>query len=324
MRKISYVQAIKEALQEELRRDHNIFIMGEDVKWSAHGSTASLFDEFGGDRVIGTPISENGYTGMCIGAAEAGKRPIVEIMYSNFIYLTLDQILNQASKIRYMSGGQVKIPLVIRTVTGARGSGAAHHSDTPYPLFLNFPGLKVVYPSTAYDVKGLLKSAIRDDNPVIFFEGAALLSKKGFVPEDEYLIPLGEADIKKNGTDVTVVAIGPTLETALSVASQLENKVSIEIIDPRTLVPLDEDIILSSVKKTGHLVIIEDTPPMASLSSEIAALVSEKAYQYLKGAIYRVNRLNVPVPFSPHLEKYVLPNEQRLIEAISKITGFLR
>jgi len=322
MRKITYVRAIREALQEELRRDHNIFIMGEDIKWSAHGSTTSLFDEFGGDRVIGTPISENGYTGMCIGAAEAGKRPIVEIMYSNFIYLALDQILNQASKIRYMSGGQVKVPLVIRTVTGARGSGAAHHSDTPYPLFLNFPGLKIIYPSTAYDVKGLLKSAIRDDNPVIFFEGAALLSKKGFVPEDEYLIPIGKGDIKKNGTDVTVVTIGPTLETALSVANQLENKVSIEVVDPRTLVPLDEEIILSSVKKTGHLVIIEDTPAMASLSSEIAALVSEKAYPYLKGAIYRVNRLNVPVPFSPYLEKYVLPNEQRLKEAISKITGF--
>jgi len=322
MRKITYVQAIREALQEELRRDHNIFIMGEDIKWGAHGSTTSLFDEFGGDRVIGTPISENGYTGMCIGAAEAGKRPIVEIMYSNFIYLALDQILNQASKIRYMSGGQVKVPLVIRTVTGARGSGAAHHSDTPYPLFLNFPGLKIIYPSTAYDVKGLLKSAIRDDNPVIFFEGAALLSKKGFVPEDEYLIPIGKGDIKKNGTDVTVVTIGPTLETALSVANQLENKVSIEVVDPRTLVPLDEEIILSSVKKTGHLVIIEDTPAMASLSSEIAALVSEKAYPYLKGAIYRVNRLNVPVPFSPYLEKYVLPNEQRLKEAISKITGF--
>lgn len=320
MREITYVQAIREALQEELRRDKNIFIMGEDIKWGAHGSTMGLFDEFGKDRIISTPISENGFTGMAIGAAEAGKRPIVEIMYSNFIYLALDQILNQASKIRYMSGGQVKVPLVIRTVTGARGSGAAHHSDTPYPLFLNFPGLKVIYPSTAYDAKGLLKSAIRDDNPVIFFEGAVLLSKKGPVPEKEHLIPIGKADIKKNGTDVTVIAIGPTLKTALSVASQLEDKMSIEVIDPRTLVPLDEDTILASVQKTGHLVIIEDTPPMASLSSEIAALVSEKAYSYLKGAIYRVNRLNVPVPFSPPLEKYVLPNEKRLIEAISRFT----
>jgi len=321
MREITYVQAIREALQEELRRDNNIFIMGEDIRWGAHGSTMTLFDEFGKDRIISTPISENGFTGMCIGAAEAGKRPIVEIMYSNFIFLALDQILNQASKIRYMSGGQVKVPLVIRTVTGARGAGAAHHSDTPYPLFLNFPGLKVIYASTAYDVKGLLKSAIRDDNPVIFFEGAILLSKKWPVPEDEYLLPIGKADIKKSGTDVTVVAIGPTVGTALSVASQLEDKVSIEVIDPRTLVPLDEDTILASVQKTGHLVIIEDTPPVASLSSEIAALVSEKAYPYLKGAICRVNRLSAPVPFSPPLEKYVLPSKKRLTEAISKITG---
>ena len=321
MRVITYIQAIREALQEEMERDDRVFVLGEDVRVGVMGATRGLYERFGGGRVINTPISEAGFCGVGIGAALVGKRPVVEIMYSNFMYLAFEQIINQAAKMRYMFGGQAQVPIVFRTVTGARGSGAGHHSDTVYPHLLSTPGLIQIYPSNPREAKGLLKSAIRNDNPVIFYEGATLLGARGPVPEGEYVIPIGKAEVKREGAEVTVVGVGTTVNLALSVAEKLAGEVSVEVIDPRTLVPLDMDTIMASVNKTGRLVVVEDVPPVGGLGSEIIARLMEKGQQNLPPRFKQVTRPNAHVPFSPPLEKHMLPNEGRLVAAIRGVMG---
>ncbi len=319
MRKITYIQAVNEAFREEMRRDPKVFIMGEEVKVGVLGQTEGLFEEFGEEKVRNTPISEQGFVGAGIGAAGSGMRPIVDFMFGNFMYVAMDQLANQAAKLRYMSGGQVNFPMVFYTTTGDMGSTAAQHSDHPVAPFVNMPLLKIVLPSTPYDAKGLLKSAIRDDNPIIFFEEVTLGGIKGDVPEEEYLISIGKGDIKRSGKDVTVVAVGCMAPQALSAAEKLQKEgISVEVADPRTIVPLDKEIILNSVKKTGRLVICEDAPRLCSFASEVSATISEDGFSYLKAPIKRVTREHVPLPFSSPMTEFVLPNESKIIDAIKE------
>lgn len=322
MKTINFVQAINEALREEMRRDEKVILMGEDIQLGVFGQTAGLTEEFGVERVRNTPITEPGFVGAGLGAAASGLRPVVDIMFGNFMYIAMDQLLNQAAKLRYMSGGQVSFPIVYYATIGAGGGAAAQHSDHPVAPFVNTPLFKSVIPSTPYDAKGLLKSAIRDNNPVIFFEEIALGPMQQEIPEEEYLIPIGKGDVKREGKDVTVVAIGCMVPQALSAAEKLEKEgINVEVVDPRSLYPLDKEIIINSVKKTGRVVITEDTTPLCSFTSEVAAILAGEAFQYLKAPIMRVTREHVPVPFSPPMEKYVLPNEEKITEAIKKITS---
>lgn len=323
MRKISFGEALREALQEEMRRDETVFVLGEDI--ALHGGdfgvTKGLLDEFGEKRVRDTPISETAIVGLSLGAASVGMRPVAEIMFSDFLGVCMDQILNQVSKMRYMSGGQVKTPVVIRTAFGAGISAGPQHSQSPEAFFVHIPGLQVVMPSTPYDAKGLLKTAIRNDNAVIFFEHKLLYGVKGDVPEQEYLIGFGEADIKRNGTDVTIVATGLMVKEALAAAETLEKDgLTAEVIDPRTLVPLDEKTLISSVKKTGRAVVVHEAWKRSGFGAEIAAMIMEEAMDYLDAPVKRVGGLNVPTPFSPALEKYVVPNENDIVKAVKEIT----
>jgi pyruvate dehydrogenase E1 component beta subunit len=317
MRKISYLQAINEALREELRRDPKVFMMGEDIQFGVFGHAVELFDEFGPERVRNTPISEAGFVGAGIGAAACGMRPIVDIMFGNFMYVAMDQLANQAAKLRYMSGGQVSFPIVFHVLIGAMGSVAAQHSDHPVAPFANTPGLKIVLPSTPYDAKGLMKSAIRSDDPVIFFTEVALGWLMDQVPEEEYLVPIGKGEVKREGTDVTVVAVGCTLPQALSAAEELEREgISVEVVDPRTIVPLDRDVILNSARKTGRVVVSEDAPRFCSFASEISAIVSEELFSHLRAPVKRVTREHLPVPFSQPMERFILPNEEKIASAV--------
>jgi len=323
MRKISFGEALREALQEEMRRDETVFVLGEDI--ALHGGdfgvTKGLLDEFGEKRVRDTPISETAIVGLSLGAASVGMRPVAEIMFSDFLGVCMDQILNQVSKMRYMSGGQVKTPVVIRTAFGAGISAGPQHSQSPEAFFVHIPGLQVVMPSTPYDAKGLLKTAIRNDNAVIFFEHKLLYGVKGDVPEQEYLIGFGEADIKRNGTDVTIVATGIMVKEALAAAETLEKDgLTAEVIDPRTLVPLDEKTLINSVKKTGRAVVVHEAWKRSGFGAEIAAMIMEEAMDYLDAPVKRVGGLNVPTPFSPALEKYVVPNENDIVKAVKEIT----
>ncbi len=323
MRKISFGEALREALQEEMRRDETVFVLGEDI--ALHGGdfgvTKGLLDEFGEKRVRDTPISETAIVGLSLGAASVGMRPVAEIMFSDFLGVCMDQILNQVSKMRYMSGGQVKTPVVIRTAFGAGISAGPQHSQSPEAFFVHIPGLQVVMPSTPYDAKGLLKTAIRNDNAVIFFEHKLLYGVKGDVPEQEYLIGFGEADIKRNGTDVTIVATGLMVKEALAAAETLEKDgLAAEVIDPRTLVPLDEKTLINSVKKTGRAVVVHEAWKRSGFGAEIAAMIMEEAMDYLDAPVKRVGGLNVPTPFSPALEKYVVPNENDIVKAVKEIT----
>jgi len=323
MRKISFGEALREALQEEMRRDETVFVLGEDI--ALHGGdfgvTKGLLDEFGEKRVRDTPISETAIVGLSLGAASVGMRPVAEIMFSDFLGVCMDQILNQVSKMRYMSGGQVKTPVVIRTAFGAGISAGPQHSQSPEAFFVHIPGLQVVMPSTPYDAKGLLKTAIRNDNAVIFFEHKLLYGVKGDVPEQEYLIGFGEADIKRNGTDVTIVATGLMVKEALAAAETLEKDgLTAEVIDPRTLVPLDEKTLINSVKKTGRAVVVHEAWKRSGFGAEIAAMIMEEAMDYLDAPVKRVGALNVPTPFSPALEKYVVPNENDIVKAVKEIT----
>lgn len=323
MRKISFGEALREALQEEMRRDETVFVLGEDI--ALHGGdfgvTKGLLDEFGEKRVRDTPISETAIVGLSLGAASVGMRPVAEIMFSDFLGVCMDQILNQVSKMRYMSGGQVKTPVVIRTAFGAGISAGPQHSQSPEAFFVHIPGLQVVMPSTPYDAKGLLKTAIRNDNPVIFFEHKLLYGVKGDVPEQEYLIGFGEAAIKRNGTDVTIVATGLMVKEALAAAETLEKDgLTAEVIDPRTLVPLDEKTLINSVKKTGRAVVVHEAWKRSGFGAEIAAMIMEEAMDYLDAPVKRVGGLNVPTPFSPALEKYVVPNENDIVKAVKEIT----
>jgi len=328
LKEITFGEALNEALREEMRRDENVFIMGEDLGPDAVGGTyggiwpptRGLCDEFP-ERVIGTPISESVIVGAAVGAALLGMRPVVEIMFADFLTIAMDQIVNVAAKMRYNYGGKASVPLVIRAPFGAGTSMGLHHSQSPEAWFLNVPGLKIVMPSTPYDAKGLLKSSIRDNDPVIFFEQKTMYELKGKVPTGEYTIPIGKADIKREGRDVTIVATGLMIHKAISAAERLEKEgISAEIVDPRTLLPLDEDTIIRSVKKTGRVVIVHEAPVTGGFGAEIAAVIAEKAIGYLDAPIIRVGAPFTPVPFSPPLEKFYMPDEEKIISAVLKIT----
>jgi len=323
MRKITYREALCEALREEMRRDPAVFLLGEDIGryWGgAFKVTEGLAEEFGEERVRDTPISESAIVGAAVGAAITGMRPVAEIMFGDLTALAMDQIANQAAKIHYMFGGQVKVPLVIRTPFGAGVNIAAHHSQSLEAWFMHVPGLYVGVPSTPYDAKGLLKTAIRGSNPIFFCEHKLLYPIEGEVPEEEYMIPFGVADIKREGTDVTVVATLYMVHKALNAAEELESEgVSVEIVDPRTLTPLDKQTMIKSVKKTGRIVIVSEDCRTAGVGAEIAAVVAEEAIDYLDAPIKRVAEPDTPIPFSPTLEQHVIPNEKTIIEAVREI-----
>ncbi|MDI6846875.1 MAG: alpha-ketoacid dehydrogenase subunit beta [Candidatus Bathyarchaeia archaeon] len=323
MRKISYREALREALREEMRRDPTVFLLGEDVGryWGgAFKVTEGLAEEFGDERVRDTPISESAIIGAAVGAAITGMRPVAEIMFGDLTALAMDQIANQAAKIHYMFGGQVKVPLVIRTPFGAGVNIAAHHSQSLEAWFMHVPGLYVAVPSTPYDAKGLLKTAIRGSNPVFFCEHKLLYPIEGEVPEEEYMVPFGIADIKREGADVTVVATLYMVHKALNAAEELEGEgISVEVVDPRTLAPLDKQAIIKSVKKTGRIIIVNEDCKTAGVSAEIAAVVAEEAIDYLDAPIKRVAEPDTPIPFSPPLEQYVIPDEKAIINAVKEV-----
>jgi pyruvate/2-oxoglutarate/acetoin dehydrogenase E1 component len=325
VREITYTQAIIEAFDEELKRDPTVFILGEDIgRWwgGTLGEFKGLYDKYGPERIKDTPISETAILGGAIGAAMLGMRPVASIMFTDFLGVPMDEILNQLTKLRYMYGGAVKLPVTITSYSGAGMSAAAQHSACVEGLFMSIRGIKIVSPATPYDAKGLLKSAIRDDNPVIYFMHKALIlgAFKGDVPEEEYTIPLGKADVKREGKDVTVVAIGLMVHRALAAAEKLNKKgISVEVIDPRTVVPLDKQAIIGSVKKTGRLVIMDEESRTGSAASEIAATVAEEAFSLLDAPIKRVCAPDTPIPFSPVLEKFWMPDEDNLIKAVTEI-----
>lgn len=321
MRKLTMRAAINEALRQEMRRDPNVYVIGEDVGvfGGCFGVTAGLIDEFGPKRVIDTPITESAIIGNALGAAATGLRPVAEIMFMDFVGVTMDQIYNQAAKMRYMFGGKAKIPMVIRTACGAGGSAAAQHSQSLEAWFMHVPGLKVVAPSTAYDAKGLLVSSIRDDNPVIFVEHKFIYDLEGEVPEDIYTIPLGKADVKRQGCDVTVIATMAMVHKALEAAEELSKEgISVEVIDPRTLQPLDGETIIESVKKTHKVVIVHEAVKFAGPGAEIAAMIAEEAFDYLDAPIKRVAAPFTPVPFSPVLEQEYIPSKEKIIAAVKE------
>jgi pyruvate/2-oxoglutarate/acetoin dehydrogenase E1 component len=304
-------------------RDKTVFVLGEDVGryWhGAFGATKGLAEEFGDERVRDTPISESAIVGVAAGAAITGMKPVAEIMFGDLSALAMDQIANQAAKLRYMFGGQTKVPVVIRTPFGAGVNIASHHSQSLEAWFMHVPGLKTAMPSTPYDAKGLLKTAIRDDNPVMFFEHKLLYPIEGPVPEEEYTIPFGVADVKREGEDVTVVATLYMVHKALAAAKTLsKEEIDVEVIDPRTLVPLDKKAIINSVKKTGRIVIVTEDCKTGGVSAEIAAMVAEEALDYLDAPVKRVAEPDTSIPFSPPLEQFVIPNEKSIIKAVKEI-----
>jgi pyruvate/2-oxoglutarate/acetoin dehydrogenase E1 component len=322
-RELTYSEALNEALREEMHRDPMVFVMGEDVAvWGGggiFGVTKTLLEEFGIDRVRDTPISEEAIVGLAVGAAATGCRPVAEIMYADFTTMAMDPIVNQAAKMRYMFGGKARVPLVIRAQEGAGRGNAAQHSQSLEAWFAHIPGLKVVTPSTPYDAKGLLKSAIRDDNPIIFLEHKALYFTKGHVPSEEYLIPLGQADVKRVGTDVTVVGVHTMALKALEAADEMKTEgISIEVIDPRSIFPLDIDTIVDSVKKTGRLVVAHEAYQRAGIGAEIAIQVMERAFDYLDAPIERVAGANCPVPYATNLERLAIPGKEEIVGAVRR------
>jgi pyruvate dehydrogenase E1 component beta subunit len=326
-RELTFKEAITEALMQEMERNEKVFLMGEDLQVFYGGGpfgvtpAEKFVKKFGPERVIDTPISEAGFIGAAAAAAATGLHPVVELMFVDFFGVCMDQIYNQAAKMRYMFGGQAKVPMVIRTVIGGGFGFAAHHSQCLYSIFAHVPGLKIVIPSTPYDAKGLLASAIRDEDPVMVFEHKGLYSSaKGPVPEEPYTIPFGKADIKREGKHVTVVATSLMVHKAINAAQKLEKEgISLEIVDPRTIVPLDKKTILESVKKTSKLVIVDEDYERCGFASEIAAMVAEEGLFYLDSPIRRVATPNVPIPYSPVLEKVVIPDEDRIIKTVKQI-----
>ena len=320
MAKRRLIQAINDTLFEEFRRDSSVILFGEDVEISLFGDTRGLSQEFGPARIRNTPISEALITGMALGAAAAGHRVIAHLMFSNFMYTGFDSIANQASKLRYMTGGQVNFPVTYIAAYGGGKSIAAHHSDTPYPLLMNLGGINVVVPSTAFDAKGLLKTCIRGNDPSFFLEAGGRGGEMGEVPDEDYTIPLGKGVIRIEGADVTIVAIGSMVKLAMTAATGLnKDGISAEVIDPRTLVPLDEDMILSSVKKTGRLVIVDESRDRCSAASHIAAVVVDRAFNDLKAPIKRVTVANVAMPYAPNLERLVMPSVDRILEVVTQL-----
>lgn len=317
--KISYMDAIVIAQKEEMSRDDRVVLIGEDI--SIYGGT-EIVKNFDENRVRNVPISENSFTGMAIGAAMTGLRPIVDLTIASFTYLASDQIINQASKLRFMTGGQVQVPIVFRTGMYYKIGNAAQHSDRPYPMFMSMPGLKVIVPSTPSDMKGLLKSAIRDDDPVMVFEDCNLWAKKEIVSMDvDCTIPIGKADVKRIGTDVTVISVGACLSISMEAAETLKNQgISVEVVDPRTLAPLDKVTLIKSVAKTGHVVIVDNAHRNNSAASEIAAVIVEEAFESLRSPIQRVTTMDVHIPFSPELESIVYPTSEDIIAAVNRIS----
>jgi len=323
MREIQFREALREAMSEEMRRDKSVFLMGEEVAEynGAYKVSQGMLDEFGPDRILDTPITELGFAGLGIGAAMNGLRPIIEFMTFNFSLVAIDQLINSAAKMLYMSGGQYSVPIVFRGATGNAGQLGAQHSQNFENWYANTPGLKVVVPSNPYDAKGLLKSSIRDADPVIFMESELLYGEKGEVPEGEYLIPIGAADVKQEGNDVTLVSFGKIIKVAYEAARELEKDgISCEIIDLRTIRPIDFKAIVDSVKKTNRLVIVEEAWPLSSISSEITYHVQKHAFDYLDAPIQRITCADVPFPYAPTLIEVALPNVKKTIEAVKSVT----
>lgn len=323
VREISYLEAVREAMSQEMRKNQDVFILGEDigVYGGAFGVTRGMIEEFGPERVRNTPISEAAIAGGAVGSALTGMRPILELQFSDFITIAMDQLVNQAAKTRYMFGGKGKVPLVVRTPAGSGTGAAAQHSQSLEAWMAHIPGLKVVQPSTAYDAKGLLKAAMDDDNPVIFYEHKLLYKTIGEVPEEQYSIPLGKADVKRSGKDVTIVATAIMVHKALEAAKELEAEgIDVEIIDPRTLVPLDEETIIESVKKTGKCIVVHEAVKRGGYGGEIASMIAEsEAFDYLDAPIKRLGGLAVPIPYNPTLEKAVIPQVPDIIEAAKEL-----
>jgi len=322
---LTFVEALRQALKEEMERDDKVFLIGEDI--GSYGGvfkvSKGLLEEFGEKRVIDTPLSESAIAGACVGAALIGMRPVGEIMFADEITIAMDQIVNNAAKARYLYNGAKSVPLVIRTSHGAGVGLGTHHSQSLEAWFTHIPGLVVVIPSTPADAKGLLKSSIRSDNPVIFFEHKMLYFVKGPVPEGEYLVPLGKADIKRKGEDVTVVATGAMVQKVLKVAENLdEEEISIEVIDPRTLLPLDKLTILESLKKTGKLIIVEESCKTGNFGGEVAAIVAEEAFDCLKAPIRRVAAPEVPIPANRFLESLFIPDEKKIIDTVHDVLSY--
>jgi len=324
LREITFSQAVREALAEEMRRDPSVFIIGEDV---AEAGTPfkvllGLLDEFGPDRVIDAPISEPGFTGIGVGAAMTGMRPVVDIMFGDFLALVMDQIANQAAKIHYMSGGRLKAPIVFRTSLGATRRAAAQHSQSLQAWPSHIPGLKVVLPSTPYDAKGLLKTAIRDDNPVVFIEDKLMHQSKGLVPEGEYTLPFGVADIKRAGSDITLVATSSMVQVALAAAEQLAGlEISAEVIDPRTTFPLDKQTLIESAIKTGRAIVLDEGYERYGVTAELASVIAEGAFYYLDAPVKRMGAMDVPVPFSPALEDLTVASPDKVTQMAKLLCG---
>jgi acetoin:2,6-dichlorophenolindophenol oxidoreductase subunit beta len=321
-RQLTMAEAVREALAEEMRRDPRVFVMGEDV---AEAGTPfkvlrGLVDEFGPERVMDTPISEPGFTGIGLGAAMTGMRPVVDIMFGDFLFLALDQIANQAAKVHYMSGGKLTAPIVIRTTLGATRRSGAQHSQSLHALVSHIPGLKVALPSTPYDAKGLMKTAIRDYNPVVIFEDKMMYAVKGSVPEGDYTIPFGQADVKRAGDDITLVATSSMVYVALAAAEKLAAQgISAEVIDPRTTVPLDVDTLVASAMKTGRAIVIDEGYQSYGVTGEIASLISDRAFYQLDAPVKRMGAMDVPIPFSPALEDLTVPTAEKVVELASEL-----
>lgn len=326
MARITYLEAIYQAQKEEMERDKRVFLMGEDVRCNVFGTTTGFVDLFGDERVRDTPISENGFIGAAGGAAMVGMRPIVDTTISSFLFPAMDQICSIIAKSRYIYGGQATLPLVIRSCLFYGNSNAAQHSDRPYSMFMNMPGLKIIAPSNAADMKGLLKAAIRSDDPVMSFEDSTCWMAKGEVPDDvDHVIPLGKGDVKREGSDVTIIGIAGGVNVALAAAKKLEAEgISAEVIDPRTLVPLDRELILASVRKTGRAICVDPAHLTCSAASEIAATIVEHAFDALKGPVVRVTTPDTHLPFSPHMEKPLYPSAERIVDAARKVMGAKR
>ena len=316
-REITFGQAIREAIAEEMARDERVFVIGEDVAeaGSVFKVLVGLLDEFGADRVIDSPISEAGIAGLGVGAAITGMRPIVDIMFGDFTTLVMDQLINQAAKTHYMSGGKLKVPMVLRTTLGASRRSAAQHSQSLHALFSHIPGLKVAVPSTPYDAKGLMKSAIRDENPVVIFEDKLLYQQKGPVPEEEYVLPLGQADVKRTGEDITIVATSSMVYVALEAVEKLAAAgISAELIDPRTTSPLDTETLIQSARKTSRALVVDEGCQQYGVTGELAAVIADGAFYYLDAPVKRIGAMNVPVPFSPAMEDLTIPSADLVVE----------
>jgi len=323
-RQITFGQAIREAIAEEMARDERVFVIGEDV--AAAGSVfkvlVGLLDEFGPERVIDSPISEAGIAGVGVGAAITGMRPIVDIMFGDFTTLVMDQLVNQAAKTHYMSGGKLTVPMVLRTTLGASRRSAAQHSQSLHALFSHIPGLKVALPATPFDAKGLMKSAIRDENPVVIFEDKMLYQEQGPVPEEEYTLPLGQADVKRSGDDITIVATSSMVYVALEAVDKLASiGISAELIDPRTTTPLDADTLVQSARKTSRALVLDEGYRQYGVTGEIASVIADGAFYYLDAPVKRIGAMNVPVPFSPAMEDLTIPNADYVVETVKSLCG---